>query len=322
MSATTEFLLKHGVPFLFAAVFLEQLGLPLPSLPWLLVAGALTADGKFNPLLGIAATVVACLMADGLWFNLGRHHGSQVMRFLCRISLEPDSCVRRTQNLFTRFGMRGVIVAKFVPGLNTMAPPLAGMSGVGAGRFFLFDGIGSLLYGSCFLGLGFLFSNQIEQIAAALAQIGGGAAGLIAGLAAFYLGAKYWRRRRVLHELHMARITVDELHQKQAAGESLVILDLRSAAELAQDPSLILGALHFGMDEVESRHREIPRDRDVIVYCSCPNEVTSARVALLLRKKGFTRVRPLLGGIDAWRKVNYPMAATAEAANAAKVGAE
>ncbi len=166
MTESTDFLVRHGVPFLFAAVFLEQLGLPLPSLPWLLTAGALTAAGKFSPLLGITAIVVACLIADGMWFCLGRYRGSQVMRLLCRISLEPDSCVRRTQNLFTRFGMRGIMVAKFVPGLNTMAPPLAGMSGVSAGRFLFFDGLGSLLYGTCFISLGFLFSAQIKDIGA------------------------------------------------------------------------------------------------------------------------------------------------------------
>jgi rhodanese-related sulfurtransferase len=155
--------------------------------------------------------------------------------------------------------------------------------------------------------LGFLFSNQIHEIASAISQIGGSALSLIVGFAAIYIGFKYWRRRHLLHELRMARITVSELRQKQVAGENLVILDLRSSAALEEDPSVIQGAIHLNVDDVESRHHEIPRDRDIIIYCSCPNEVTSARVALLLRRKGILRVRPLLGGIVAWRDMNYPL---------------
>ena len=313
MNETSQFLVKHGAAFLFLAVFVDQMGVPLPALPWLLAAGALSAIGKFSPLLAISLTVFACFIADAFWFYLGRYRGNQVLGFLCRISLEPDSCVRRTQNLFSQYGMKGVVAAKFLPGFSTIAPPLAGMSGVNAGRFFLVDALASLLYGSCFLGLGFIFSNQIEQIAAAIAHLGGGALELLVAVAAIYLAYKFWRRRRLLHELSMTRITVHELRQKQAAGELLVILDLRSSVELTQDPALIQGAIRFGLDEVENRHHEIPRDREVIVYCSCPNEVSSARVALQLRRKGIERVRPLLGGIDAWREQNFPLEAVSVA---------
>jgi membrane protein DedA with SNARE-associated domain/rhodanese-related sulfurtransferase len=307
MAEASEFLVRHGASILFAAVFLEQMGIPLPAAPWLLAAGALSASGKFSSFLGISITVLACVVADGFWFYLGRYRGNQVLGFLCRISLEPDSCVRRTQNLFTRYGMRGVVLAKFIPGFSTMTPPLAGMAGVNASRFLLFDAFGSLLYGGCFLALGFLFSNQIHEIASAISQIGGSALSLIGGLLAVYIGFKYWRRWRLLRELRMARITVNELRQKQVAGENLVILDLRSRAALEEDPSIIQGAIHLNVDDLENRHHEIPRDRDIVVYCSCPNEVTSARVALLLRSKGIVRVRPLLGGIDAWRELNYPL---------------
>jgi rhodanese-related sulfurtransferase len=168
------------------------------------------------------------------------------------------------------------------------------------------DAAGSLLYGSCYLGVGYLFSRQIEQIGAAIARIGGSTLSLLVGLVALYIAYKYWQRQRLLHELRMARISADELRQKLETGEKPVILDLRSSAELAQDPSVILGAIHLGLDEIEKRQREFPHDRDIVVYCSCPNEVTSARIALSLQRKGFTRVRPLLGGIDAWRRNKYP----------------
>ncbi len=198
-------------------------------------------------------------------------------------------------------------MAKFIPGLSTLAPPLAGSSGMRAPRFLFFDGLGSLLYVGSFLLVGVLFSRQLEQVIDALAGLGrNGALAVVAGLAALYIGYKYFQRYRVLRELRMARVTVDELYQKLEAGENLMVLDLRSHAELAQDASLIQGALHMSMDDVEQRYHEIPRDRDIVLYCSCPNEVSSARVALRLQRKGFSRVRPLQGGIDAWRKRNYP----------------
>src|SRR5262249_30517295 len=307
LNETSQFLIKHGLPLVFAVVFVEQIGLPIPALPLLLAAGALSATGKFNLLLGVVVTLIACLIADAFWFYLGRYRGNRVLGFLCRISLEPDSCVRRTQNVFTRFGLRGIVVAKFLPGMSTVAPPLAGLAGDHFGPFLLADGLGALLYGITFLFLGFAFSNQIEQIGAAIADIGGSALHLLLVVAAIYIGYKFWQRQRLLRELRMARISVAELRRKQEAGENMVILDMRSKAALEEDPTLIPDAIHLSIEDIEKRREEFPRDRDIIVYCSWPNEVTAARVALLLQRHGFTRVRPLLGGIDAWREQHYPM---------------
>jgi len=307
MNETLEFLVRHGAMVLFAAVFVEQLGAPLPALPWLLAAGALSVTGKMNWAVALAAATLGSLLADVIWFYLGRYRGQRVLRLLCIISLEPDSCVRRTENLYTRYGMIGVVLAKFVPGLSTLVPPLAGNAGVSTARFVFFDGLGSLLYVGSFFLVGALFSHQLEQIISALSGLGRGALGLVIGLAALYVGFKYFQRQRLLSELRMARISVDELYQKQEAGENPFVLDLRSQLELERDPLLIRGALHMTMDEVPRRHQDIPRDRDVILYCSCPNEVSSARVALQLHRKGISRVRPLLGGIDGWRDRKYPM---------------
>jgi membrane protein DedA with SNARE-associated domain/rhodanese-related sulfurtransferase len=306
-TSINQFLIRHGLPLVFGTVLAEQMGLPLPTLPLLLAAGALGAVGKFNLPMGLAVTVIACLAADLFWFCLGRYRGNKVLGFLCRISLEPDSCVRRTQNVFTKYGLRGVLVAKFLPGMSTVAPPLAGMSGVSAGRFLAVDTVGSLLYGVCFLGLGYFLSDQIEQIEGAVTRIGGSALSLIIGLGVIYIAYKYWQRQRLLRQLRTARITVSELRNKLDAGEELVIVDLRSAASLEEDPFVIRGAIHMSMDDVEKDSRGLPRDREIIVCCSCPNEASSAKVALLLHRKGFTRVRPLLGGIDAWREHKYPL---------------
>jgi membrane protein DedA with SNARE-associated domain/rhodanese-related sulfurtransferase len=321
MNDTLEFLVRHGTTVLFAMVFIEQMGIPLPAAPWLLAAGALAAAGKLNWVMALGAATLSSLLADMIWFYFGRYYGHRVLNLLCRISLEPDSCVRRTQDIFTRNGMRGVVAAKFIPGLSTLAPPMAGSAGVKASRFLLFDGLGSLLYAGAFMLLGALFSRQLEQVINALAGLGGSALAVVGGLAALYLGYKYWQRRRLLGELRMARITVDELRQMQEAGESPVILDLRSLTELDQDSALIRGAIHMTMEEVQLRQQEIPRDRDIILYCSCPNEVSSARIALQLHRKGILRVRPLLGGIDAWKERNYPTEPRVSGKRAFGVGA-
>jgi len=307
MTETLGFLIRHGPTVLFVAVFVEQMGIPLPAAPWLLAAGALIGLGKINWLLALVAAIAGSLVADLIWFHLGRRGGHRVLNFLCRISLEPDSCARRTLDLFTRYGMRGVVVAKFIPGFSTLMSPMAGSSGVSASRFLFFDGLGASLYAGTFILGGFLFSKQLEQIFDALAGLGHSALAVIVGLVALYIGYKYFQRRRLLNDLRMARITVDELLQKQEAGESPMILDLRSHAELDRNPELIRGALHMSLDEVPQREHEIPRDREIILYCSCPNEVSSAKAALSLQRRGILRVRPLLGGIDAWRERNYPL---------------
>src|SRR2546430_12529086 len=145
MNAPLAYLVRHGAAVLFAAVFVEQMGIPLPAAPWLLTAGALAATGRINWFVALSAATVGSLLADLIWFYLGRYGGNRVLNLLCRISLEPDSCVRRTQDLFTRYGMRGVVAAKFLPGGSTLVPPLAGSSGVSTPRFVFFDALGSLV---------------------------------------------------------------------------------------------------------------------------------------------------------------------------------
>ncbi len=319
MAHIFDFLIRHGPTVLFAAVFVEQMGAPLPASPWLLAAGALGATGDMNWYSSLIAAAFGAMLADSIWFNLGRRGGNRVLNFLCRISLEPDSCVRRTQDLYARFGMKGLLVAKFIPGLYTLAAPLGGSSGLRASRFFLFDGFGCLLYTGCFILVGAVFKRQLDQVIAALASLGGSAVAVVAGLVALYIGYKYYQRRRLLKELRTARISADELYHKLEIGETPIILDLRSNAEVQRDPELIRGALHMTMDEVKSLLNEVPRDRDIVLYCSCPNEVTSARMALLLQRNGITRVRPLLGGIDAWREKNYPIEPRLAAAGVAAV---
>ena len=216
MSETLQFLVKHGYLVLFAWVFAEQIGLPLPSLPLLLAAGALAGTGRLKVTAVVGLPVVAAMISDVLWYELGRRRGVQVLQFLCRISLEPDSCVRRTESTFERQGARSLVLAKFIPGLSTAAPPLAGIFGMRLDRFLLFDALGTLLWVGVFVGLGFACSNQLERVADRALTFGSWLLAILVGALAAYIGWKFIRRQRFLHALRIARITPEELKQKTA----------------------------------------------------------------------------------------------------------
>jgi membrane protein DedA with SNARE-associated domain/rhodanese-related sulfurtransferase len=303
----TQFLVRHGGLVLFAAVFAEQAGLPIPAVPVLLAAGALAGAGKMNLAMALGLGVIACLLGDLIWYYLGRHRGVQVLKVLCRISLEPDTSVRQTENFFIRHGTRSLILAKFIPGLSTVTPALAGLFKVNVGRFLLYNGLGALLWTAAFIAPGYLFSDQLEWVAAQAARFGSSLVVLVAGALALYIAYKYIHRQLILRELRIARIMPDELKKMLDDGHDVVMVDLRQSLEIEADPYTIPGAVRMAVEELEHRHHEIPRDRDVILFCACPNEVTSARMALLLKKNGISRVRPLVGGVAAWRAHNFPV---------------
>jgi len=302
-----QFLIDHGASVLFLVVFVEQAGLPIPAIPLLIAAGALVGVGKMSLATALLVPIAASLPPDLAWFYLGRMKGGKVLGLLCRMSLEPESCVRDTENLFHRNGPRALLLAKFIPGLSTVAPPLAAIVGMSAATFFFYDAAGAVIWTGLCVGVGALFSNQLEQLVLLFDQTGNWLLSIIGvGLAGF-IGYKFFHRQKFLRNLRMAKITVDELKQRMDAGDLLTIVDVRHPLALKLDPETIPGALSFLMEEIEQRHHEIPRDRDIILYCSCPNEVSSARTAFLLKKKGIHRVRPLEGGLDAWRERKFPV---------------
>jgi membrane protein DedA with SNARE-associated domain len=263
-----EFLIMHGYTLLFGWVFVEQMGLPIPAIPLLLAAGALAGSGKMDMALAVSLALIAVILADLFWYSLGRYRGGRILKVLCRISLEPDSCVRRTENLFVRHGARSLLVAKFVPGLNTAAPSLAGIFRMPVRRFMIFDFLGGFFWVATFAGLGFIFSDQLEQIAAHSLRWGGWLVVVLAGSLAAYVLWKYIQRRRFLRRLRVARISPKELMDKLTAGDTISIVDLRQPIDVETFPQMIPGALRIAMEEIEARHGEIPRDRDVVLYCS------------------------------------------------------
>jgi membrane protein DedA with SNARE-associated domain/rhodanese-related sulfurtransferase len=306
MADALQFLANHGAAFLFWTILLEQAGLPIPALAVLIAAGAVVAAGKMSIATVLLVPLAASLPPNTAWYYLGRFQGGKILGFLCRLSLEPDSCVRSTQNLFHQYGARVLLVAKFIPGFSTVAPPLAGIIGMSPMAFFWYDAIGALIWAGVGAGIGALFSNQLEQLARLFDDGGGWLTGGFAIALAGFIGYKFYRRQRFLRDLHMAKMSVDELKHRLDAGEAITVVDVRHPLALELDPETIPGALHFLMEEIEHRHHEIPRDRDIVLYCSCPKEVSSARTAFLLKKKGIHRVRPLEGGLDAWKERKYP----------------
>jgi membrane protein DedA with SNARE-associated domain/rhodanese-related sulfurtransferase len=307
MHSTLDFLLRHGYVVLLGWVFAEQAGLPVPSLPILLAAGALAGTGHLSFFGSLFTAVFASLVADSIWFQLGRLRGIKILQLLCKISLEPDSCVRRTEGVFAKEGARSLLVAKFLPGLGAVAPPLAGIFHMRMSRFLLFDALGAGLWAGGFLGIGYVFSGQIERIADHAAALGGWVLVILVGALASYIGWKYIARQRFIRELRISRITVEELKDKIDKGEDLVIVDLRHSLDFEADPETIPGAFRMDAKELREKNDRLPHDRQIILYCTCPNEATSAQLAILLRKQGVQHIRPLQGGLDAWRERGYPV---------------
>jgi membrane protein DedA with SNARE-associated domain len=265
LEQAADFLIRHGYVVLFGWVLLEQLGLPIPAAPLLIAAGALARGGKMNLTFAVALAFIAVILADLFWYSLGRYRGGRILKLLCRISLEPDSCVRRTENLFIRHGVHSLLVAKFIPGLNTAAPSLAGIFRMPLRRFLIFDSLGGFLWVVTVTSLGLIFSDQLEQIAL---RWGGWLVAALAGSLAAYVLWKFIQRRRFLRRLRIARITPKELMDKLTAQENISIVDLRQPMDIEMFPQMIPGALRIAMEEIEERHGEIPRDRDVVLYCS------------------------------------------------------
>ena len=301
MDAIAALAAQYGVGLIFLNVLLDQLGLPVPALPTLIVAGALVADGKlFGPTV-LSATVVASTLADTVWYIAGWRYGNRVMKTLCRISLSPDSCVRQTEARFGRWGASLLLFAKFIPLVAMIAPPLAGAMHVRRVTFLLFSALGAVFWGAAGIGAGLVFHAQIEYILAGMEEMGRCGLILVALILAGYVLCKDFQRRRFFKTLRMARITVDELQALIEAGANPSIVDVRSRGARGRDPRRIPGAVPVDMADIEEgAFPDLPTDRDIVVYCTCPNEASAARVAKLLMARGFARVRPLLGGFDAW----------------------
>jgi len=307
MELPTHVLLMYGYLLLFAWVLVEQLGIPLPATPVLLAAGALSANGPFSFSLAFAAGLAAALAADSAWFLIGRRYGHHVLRILCKLSMEPTTCVRRTQDSFGRRRGTMLMFAKFVPGLAMLTAPVAGQSGMAFGPFLVYDGIGAALWVGVLLAAGRFFGDLLKRDLYLLNWAGRfSGALLVLGIVGFFLG-RVWRRRIMLKKLAAARLEPEDLKRMLDAGEEVFIVDLRHPLELVPDPFTLPGAQHISPEALAARHQEIPRDRDIVLFCTCPSEATAAKTAMTLHSLGIDRVRPLRGGFDEWKRMGFPM---------------
>ena len=309
MDELTASLVEHGVPLVGLNVFLQQLGLPIPAVPTMIVAGAMAASGRMPGLAIFATCVAVTVIADFLWYWAGRRYGYRVLKLLCRVSLSPDTCVRQTEGIFERYGFFSVVVSKFVPGFSTVAPPIAGALDMRIGAFFAAALASATLWVGAAMGAGYLFSTQVDWLLAWMGRNAALAATLVGGLLAAYIVYKGWQRWRLARFVAASRITVDELAAMIGGDAPPHVVDIGSKLAHGHRPH-IPGALLLDLDEIDRRADEFPTDRDIVLYCACPNEESARRAAQILLARGFKRARPLAGGIDAWiasgRPVNHP----------------
>ena len=298
MDNILAFLKDHGTLIVFAVVFIEQIGVPLPAIPILIAAGVLAGTGYLSLPALLTGAIVAAIVADWIWYEIGRRSGRRVLEFLCRIALEPRSCIARTEDFFNKYGVRSLVAAKFVPGLSTVAPPLAGIGGLTLAGFLLYDGLGVLLWVGSTVGLGYAFSDRIDTALEYATLMTPAIIAVAAAAVSLYIAGKALRRRIELRRI--VRISADELWKQLESLNVPVVVDVRARSVSDRD-GVIPGALIMPADEVSRRYVELPTDRDVVVYCACPGDLASAEVVRFLREKGLDRARVLKGGIEAWR---------------------
>ena len=305
MEWLSDILHRHGALVVFAVVFAEQLGLPVPALPLLVAAGVFIGAGYLTWPSVLGAALLATLLADGIWYAAGQWRGRSVLTLLCRIALEPASCIRRTETFFRRHGAPALLVAKFVPGLSTLAPPLAGVMGLSLSVFLLYDGLGTVVWVGSSLGLGYLFSDSVEYTLLYADQLTTAVALLGSAVVAGYLIYRAVAGRRLRDSV--PRITAEELIRRLESDHAPLLVDVRGR-EAVEGEAGLPGALHVPPEELDQRQRSLPRDRELVLYCACPGDAGSANAALRLRQLGFHRVAVLAGGVTAWQAAQRPAA--------------
>jgi membrane protein DedA with SNARE-associated domain len=266
MTEIIQFVVRHGYLVIFSWVLAEQAALPIPSIPLMLVSGALARTGQLSLSSVLIYALAGCLIADNIWFLIGRRFSGKALQFICKVSLEPDSCVRRTENIFVKYGLRSLLVSKFIPGLSALAAPLAGGSGANFGRFLLFDSLGALIWIGSYVLVGYLFSDQLEDAVAYAIRMGKGCVILASCILAAWIIWKYLQRRHFVKSVNVARISAEELHGILSSGTDVTIVDVRTY--ITGDMDLIPGTLRIPTEDLPARHQEIPRDREVVLFCT------------------------------------------------------
>jgi membrane protein DedA with SNARE-associated domain/rhodanese-related sulfurtransferase len=301
---------QHGLVAVFVGVFVEQMGVPIPALPFLFLAGVSGANDGVFAVQSLLVATLAATMADSIWFFAGRRFGRRVLGLLCRLSLSPDSCVRQSELSFARRGVSTLVVAKFVPGLSMLAPPLAGALGMTARIFSIFNLAGTVLWAGSGIASGVVFHDQIEYLLQALDDLGNIAWVLMGSLLLAYIAVRAWRRWRLAQlSFNLPRIQADELVELLEKKEDMVLVDVRGPALKSFQDESIPGARHIDLNALaDTSFVDWPQGAHtrIVTYCACPNDASAVKAALVLKKKGF-KVRVLQGGLDAWSRAGFPL---------------
>jgi membrane protein DedA with SNARE-associated domain/rhodanese-related sulfurtransferase len=307
MPLALDFFLHYAYWILFLWVMIEQLGVPIPSVPLLLTSGTLTATHKLSLPLVLISVTLGSLVSDSLWYLMGKRYGGSVVKLLCRLSMERATCVRRTENYFTKHGAGALVLAKFVPGLGSVAAPIAGQTGMAYRFFAIFDTAGILLWAVSITLCGRFFGDVLKKNPDALGWVEHFAFLLFVLLLLVFFAWRFYRQQAFLREIRMARLEPNELKGMIDREQPVYIVDLRHPLDYLPDPRTLPGAILLTPDALVQQSGEIPRDRDVVLFCTCPSEATAAKMALTIRKLGVYRVRPLRGGFDEWKRLGYPL---------------
>ena len=312
MNEIVHHLERHSYSVLFASVFARQVCLPVPAILFLIAAGALAGNGNLSLAIVLCVGVIASVLADLIWYEAGRQRGNDVLHFIHRFSSMPDSSVSNIKQHFSRYGPKLLLVSKLVIGLDAITPPLAGMSGTSTLRFLRYDAGGALVWAALYAGLRYAFHSELDKGIAFAHRLGALLSGIVGILIAVFLGRRllYWYE--LIRQLRLARITPEDLKQKVDRGQEIFVVDVQGCIlHHVTTKVSIPGAIRIDGRRLEKyRDTQVPdawRTREVVVYCSCPAEITSARVALLLRRKGVNEVRPLAGGLQAWIDCGFPV---------------
>lgn len=312
MPFALEFVILHAYLILFTWVLIEQLGIPIPSIPVLLTVGTLTATEHLRLGVSLGIVLASCALSDSLWYFLGLRYGGAVLRLLCRFSFEAQTCVSKTENYFTRRGPITLLFSKFIPGLSTVAAPIAGQTGMPFQKFLAYDLGGSAIWALTFLLAGRFFGDIAKRSQVFLGMLGHFAVVAFALMVIGFFGYRVLKQRRFLAGVRNLRLEPAELMALYEEAEvkgipAPFVVDLRHPLDYLPDPRVLPGALRILPSDLQAHSEVIPRDRDVVLYCTCPSEETSGKVALQLHKLGILRVRPLRGGFDGWKEAGYPL---------------
>jgi membrane protein DedA with SNARE-associated domain/rhodanese-related sulfurtransferase len=306
MDFFNQFILNAGL-LVYGLIFLAGLGLPVPLVPLLVLVGASLANAKVHPLAAAILPPFMLSLGDIIWFYIGRFYGVGILKSVCKVSLEQDSCVQRTQTNFKRFGLKAMLFSRFFPGLSTLSAPAAGADNQPISKFILYDLGGVTFYSAFYILLGFTFSGQVEKLLHFLATASGSITYIILTLVTVYIIYKLIMRYGMIYHSRKLSIPALEVHNRRLADPSLLIIDIRGPSDHQVDPFTIPGAKSFLYKDFVAFAQTLPKSTPIYIFCNCPNQASSTLLSLNLRRKGFTVVHPIKDGIIGWRQAQLPV---------------